>query len=253
MVCGRLTAMSKRLEAPQQSCWAEMQTHVIARAHRFWKHKRGFCGKAIAHSQQRWALRECEHGNSLHNTALSLDIAENAKDVIMKMAFGFYTLQQHTSTWRIFRERVCNRLDDFYQWWRNLFQSGGRVQAVAELKIAQVHTKKVIENFCSLNCQLWRHKHWNITSLTCVCLNNSMQCFLSPQRPLSTLHPGKPEQGDQIVHGVFCQTFTNFCQIHFKSANNILQTILPKSCQFFSIKQFTLTMDPLLIAFLKLI
>jgi len=30
---------------------------------------------------------------------------------------------------------------------------------------AQVHVKK-LENFCDLIWQLWRHKHWNMTSLT---------------------------------------------------------------------------------------
>jgi len=30
---------------------------------------------------------------------------------------------------------------------------------------AQVHVKKTIENFCGLNWQQWRHKHWNMTSL----------------------------------------------------------------------------------------
>jgi len=30
---------------------------------------------------------------------------------------------------------------------------------------AQVHVQKIIENFCGLNWQLWRHKHWNMTSL----------------------------------------------------------------------------------------
>jgi len=39
--------------------------------------------------------------------------------------------------------------------WRNLFQSEG----------AQVHVKKAIEKSCGLNWQLWRHKHWNMTSL----------------------------------------------------------------------------------------
>jgi len=28
-----------------------------------------------------------------------------------------------------------------------------------------VHVKKTIEKFCALNWQLWRHKHWNMTSL----------------------------------------------------------------------------------------
>ena len=39
--------------------------------------------------------------------------------------------------------------------WRNLFQSGG----------VQVHVKKIYSKFCGLNWQLWRHKHWNMTSL----------------------------------------------------------------------------------------
>jgi len=26
--------------------------------------------------------------------------------------------------------------------------------------------QKTIENFCGLNWQQWRHKHWNMTSLT---------------------------------------------------------------------------------------
>jgi len=52
----------------------------------------------------------------------------------------------------------------------------------------------------------------------------------------------KPEQDDQIVHGVFCQTFTKTCQI----TNNMLQVILPKYCKVFLIKRFTLTMDPIL-------
>jgi len=29
---------------------------------------------------------------------------------------------------------------------------------------AQVHFKKIIANFCGLNWQLWRHKHWNMMS-----------------------------------------------------------------------------------------
>jgi len=43
----------------------------------------------------------------------------------------------------------------FYHGWRNLFQSG----------VVQVHVKKTIENFCGFNWQLWRHKHWNMTSV----------------------------------------------------------------------------------------
>jgi len=51
-----------------------------------------------------------------------------------------------------------------------------------------------------------------------------------------------PEKGDQIVGGVFCQTFMKSCQI----TNNILEILMPKywqnSAKFF-IKRFTLTMD----------
>jgi len=31
---------------------------------------------------------------------------------------------------------------------------------------AQAHVKKTIQNFCGLNWQQWRHKHWNMTSLS---------------------------------------------------------------------------------------
>jgi len=41
----------------------------------------------------------------------------------------------------------------------------------------------------------------------------------------------KPKQGEQIVRGVFGQTFKKFCQI----TNNILQITLPKSANFFSL------------------
>jgi len=41
----------------------------------------------------------------------------------------------------------------------------------------------------------------------------------------------KPEHGDQIVHGVFCQTFTKSCQFHCQITNNVLEIILPKYCQ----------------------
>jgi len=44
-------------------------------------------------------------------------------------------------------------------------------------------SSKSVENFCGLNWQLWRHKLWNMMSLTFV--SNFMQCFISPQRPLS--------------------------------------------------------------------
>jgi len=44
---------------------------------------------------------------------------------------------------------------------------------------------------------------------------------------------GGPEQGDQITHGVFCQTFTTFCQI--TNGMQVLQIVLPKYCQFFSL------------------
>jgi len=44
----------------------------------------------------------------------------------------------------------------------------------------------------------------------------------------------KPEQSDQNVHGVFCQTFTKSCQI----ANNIAE-IRPNIGTFFFIKRFT--------------
>jgi len=36
-----------------------------------------------------------------------------------------------------------------------------------------------------------------------------------------------PEQSHQIVHRVFCQTFTKSCQI----TKHVLQIILPKHCQ----------------------
>jgi len=38
--------------------------------------------------------------------------------------------------------------------WRKLFQSEGDTKFF-----------KVIQNFCGLNWQLWRHKHWNMTSI----------------------------------------------------------------------------------------
>jgi len=33
---------------------------------------------------------------------------------------------------------------------------------------AQIEIQKGIEKFCGLNWQLWRHTHWNMTSLTFV-------------------------------------------------------------------------------------
>jgi len=60
-------------------------------------------------------------------------------------------------------------------WWNNLFESG-------EHKCRWKHS-----NVCGLNWQLWRHKHWNTTSITFVnILRNFVQCFISPQRTLST-------------------------------------------------------------------
>jgi len=41
----------------------------------------------------------------------------------------------------------------------------------------------------------------------------------------------KPEQSDQIVYGVFCQTFTKSCQI-----TNHIAEIRPNICTFFSLK-----------------
>jgi len=48
-------------------------------------------------------------------------------------------------------------LQEAYAWVAELFSKWG----------AQVHVKK-LEKFCALNWQLWRRKHWKITSLTLV-------------------------------------------------------------------------------------
>jgi len=64
--------------------------------------------------------------------------------------------------------------------WRNLFKSGGHKSK-----------SKNVEKFCALNCQLWRHKHWNMTSLTSFSMFKQFYAmFYKPsQRPLSTVHP----------------------------------------------------------------
>ena len=52
------------------------------------------------------------------------------------------------------------------------------------------------------------------------------------------------EKVDQIVRGVFCQIFTKSCQIHCEITNNIAK-ILKKILHKFSIKRFSLTMNPI--------
>jgi len=55
---------------------------------------------------------------------------------------------------------------------------------------AQVQVKKPMENFCNLNRQLWRHKHWNMTSLTFVSIFKQFYArFYKPSTTLSILHP----------------------------------------------------------------
>jgi len=47
--------------------------------------------------------------------------------------------------------------------WRNFFQSGGAQMIV-----------KNLQKICGLNWKLWRHKHWNMTSLTFVSMFHAM-------------------------------------------------------------------------------
>jgi len=55
------------------------------------------------------------------------------------------------------------------------------------------------------------------------------------------------------VHGVFCQTIMKSCQIHYQFyIRNNIDKILPKFCNIFFIKQFTLTLNSILIVLLKL-
>jgi len=61
--------------------------------------------------------------------------------------------------------------------------------------------------------------------------------------------------GWQTVHGVFCQTITKSYQINCHITNkvrNIIEKILPKFCNDFFIKHFTLSLYPILIVLLKL-
>jgi len=74
------------------------------------------------------------------------------------------------------------------------------------------------------------HKHAKLHNLTTLFDNTNVV--------------SNPEKGDQIVRGVFCQTFTKSCQI----TNNT-----DKILQNFFIKRFTLTMDPILTVLLRLI
>ena len=64
-----------------------------------------------------------------------------------------------------------------------------------------------------------------------------------------------PEKGNQIARGVFWQTFTKSCHMHFQITNNILEILMPpywqNSAKFF-VKRFTLTMDPILTVLLRL-
>jgi len=59
---------------------------------------------------------------------------------------------------------------------------------------------------------------------------------------------GRLEKGDQIVHGVFCQTFTKLCQIHCHITNNVAKIL-----ELFFNKRFTSTMDPMVVVLLTLI
>jgi len=78
---------------------------------------------------------------------------------------------------------------------RNIFQSGE----------AQMEIQKGIENFCGLNWQLWRHKHWNITSLTFVSMFQQFYAvFYKPsttpkyRRVTRNFHRGKQQPGINI-------------------------------------------------------
>jgi len=50
-----------------------------------------------------------------------------------------------------------------------------------------------------------------------------------------SLTVSKPEQCDQIVNGVFCQTFTKSCQIHCQITKITLPKYLQNSVKFFSL------------------
>jgi len=166
-------------------------------------------------------------------------------------------LPKHNKKWKPNHIKIYDNdfftkpLGNYIQQLRKLFKSGEGTSARQKYKARQ----KAMEYLCSLNWQLWRHKHWNMTSLIFVSMfKQFLQCFISPQRSLFTLHPrqaqaGWPDCTRCILPNIY-ETLPNSLP-NYKY--NILQIILPKFCQIYFIKRFTLTMDPILIVLLKLI
>jgi len=129
-----------------------------------------------------------------------------------------------------------------------MFQSALRFRNISllgmVLKRLKLHTNL---RWCGTKCFL-HTSMWNYT----IFVKNDVALHHLATLFDNTNVISKREQGEQFVHGAFCQTITKSCLI----SSNTLQILLPKYFQFsanFMIKRVILTMDPFLIVLLKLI
>ena len=112
-----------------------------------------------------WAFREvenfyCKIPGSRHNDLRM----RNVSKIINFVASDWNARSDTLKGWYVWKILPRN------QWWRNLVQSGGQ----------KCTWKSTMLNCCSLNWQLWRDKHWNMTSVTFVSM---FKQFISPQQP----------------------------------------------------------------------
>jgi len=92
----------------------------------------------------------------------------------------------------------------------------------------------------------YAHKHVKLHSFC-----EKLCCITPPGNTVQQHQCGKQSiVGRQTMYGVFCQTIIKSCQIHCQIAKYIINNIdkvLPKFCNIFFIKRFTLTLNPILI------